>query len=89
MITFDGDRSLKRRWFAKKKLAAIKEMDIPSACPVWDGFRFKVWQLGDIDGGRVTAPMGAVVACSTQDGIKIAVADYWAGGFNPGVYYVL
>ena len=83
MITFDGDRSLKRRWFAKKKLAAIKEMDIPSACPVWDGFRFKVWQLGDIDGGRVTAPMGAVVACSTQDGIKIAVADYWAGGFNP------
>jgi len=82
MITFDGDRSLKRRWFAKKQLAAIKEMDIPSACPIWDGFRFKVWQLGDIDGGRVTAPMGAVVACSTQDGIKIAVADYWAGGFN-------
>jgi len=83
MITFDGDRSLKRRWFAKKKLAAIKEMDIPSACPIWDGFRFKVWQLGDIDGGRVTAPMGAVVACSTQGGIKVAVADYWAGGFNP------
>ena len=83
MITFDGDRSLKRRWFAKKKLAQIKEMDIPSACPIWDGFRFKVWQLGDIDGGRVTSPMGAVVACSTQDGIKIAVADYWAGGFNP------
>jgi len=83
MITFDGDRSLKRRWFAKKKLAQIKEMDIPSACPIWDGFRFKVWQLGEIDGGRVTAPMGAIVACSTQDGIKIAAADYWAGGFNP------
>ena len=83
MIAFDGDRSLKRRWFAKRKLTAIKEMDIPSACPIWDGFRFKVWQLGDIDGGRVTAPMGAIVACSTQDGIKIAVADYWAGGFNP------
>ena len=84
MIAFDGDRSLKRRWFAKKKLATIHEMNIPSACPVWDGFRFKVWQLSkDLDGGRVTAPMGAVVACSTQDGIKIAVADYWAGGFNP------
>lgn len=82
MITFDGDRSLKRKWFAQKKLDAIKEMDIPGSCIVWDGFRFKVWQLGDIDGGRVTAPMGAVVACSTQDGIKIAVADYWAGGFN-------
>jgi len=84
MITFDGDRSLKRRWFAKKKLAQIKEMDIPAACPIWDGFRFKVWQLNkDLDGGRVAAPMGAVVTCSTQDGIKIAVADYWAGGFNP------
>lgn len=83
MITFDGDRSLKRRWFAKKKLAQIKEMDIPSTCPIWNGFRFKVWQLGEIDGGRITAPMGAVVACSTQDGIKITTADYWTGGFNP------
>jgi len=90
MITFDGDRSLKHKWFAKKKLEQIKEMDIPASCPVWDGFRFKVWQLGDIDGGRVTAPMGAVVACSTQDGIKIAVADYWAGGFNgPQDLYVV
>ena len=82
MIRTDGDRSLKRKWFAKKKLAQIKEMDLPASCVVWDGFRFKAWQLGDLDGGSVIAPMGAVVACSTQDGIKIAVADYWAGGFN-------
>ena len=82
MIRFDGDRSLKRKWFAKKKLEQIKEMDIPASAPIWDGFQFKVWQLGDIDGGSVKAPMGAVVLCSSPSGIKIAVADYWAGGFT-------
>lgn len=83
MITFDGDRSLKRKWFAKKKLAQIKEMDIPASCPVWDGFRFKVWQLGDINGGRVTAPMGAVAArIDGQGGLQVAVAEYWAGAMS-------
>ena len=83
MITFDGDRSLKRKWFAKKQLAIIQEIDVPAKAVKWDGFNFKVWQLGeDLNGGRVTAPMGAVVACSSANGIKIAVADYWAGGFN-------
>jgi len=83
VITFDGDRSLKRKWFAKKQLAIIQEIDVPAKAVKWDGFNFKVWQLGeDLNGGRVTAPMGAVVACSSANGIKIAVADYWAGGFN-------
>jgi len=82
MIRTDGDRSLKRKWFAKKKLDQIKEMSLPVSTVVWNGFRFNAWQLGDIDGGNVTAPMGAVAACSTRNGIKIAVADYWAGGFN-------
>lgn len=83
MITFDGDRSLKRRWFAKKKLAQIKKMDLPSACYIWDGFKFKVWQLGEIDGGRVTAPMGAVVArIDGQGGLQVAVAEYWAGSMS-------
>lgn len=83
MITFDGDRSLKRKWFAKKQLAIIQEIDVPAKVINWDGFTFRAWQQGeDLNGGRVTAPMGAVVACSSADGIKIAVADYWAGGFN-------
>jgi len=30
MITFDGDRSLKRKWFAKKQLAIIQEIDVPA-----------------------------------------------------------
>ena len=82
MITFDGDRSKKRKWFANKQLTIIKDIDVPAKAVKWDGFTFKVWQHGDIDGGRITAPMGAVVACSTPERIKIAVADYWDGGFN-------
>ena len=83
MISFDGDRSKKRKWFANKQLAVIKDIDVPAKAVQWDGFTFKVWQQGeDLNGGRVTAPMGAVAACSSADGIKIAVADYWAGGFS-------
>jgi hypothetical protein len=82
VITFDGDRSMKRRWFAKKKLAQIHEIDVPGQAPMWEGFTFRVWQQGEIDGGRVTAPAGAVVACSSTSGIKLASADYWAGPFN-------
>jgi len=82
MITFDGDRSKKRKWFANKQLAVIKDIDVPAKAVKWDGFTFRIWQQDDLDGGRITAPMGAVVACSTREGIRIAVADYWAGGFN-------
>ncbi len=80
MITCDGDRSLKRKWFARKQLAAIKEMGVPGKATMLDGFLVKVHQLDGLEGGRITAPMGAIVACSTQSGIKMAVADYWAGG---------
>lgn len=82
MITFDGDRSMKRKWFAKKQLGVIRDIDVPAKAVVWDGFTFKVWQMGDLSGGRITAPMGAVVLMSTHTGIEIAVADYWAGGFT-------
>jgi len=82
MITFDGDRSKKRKWFANKQLAVIKDIDVPAKAVQWDGFTVKVWQQGDLSGGRVTAPMGAVVAISNTDGIRLSVADYWLGGFS-------
>ena len=82
MISFDGDRSKKRKWFANKQLAVIKDIDVPAKAVMWDGFTFKVWQQGDLSGGRITAPMGAVVAISNTDGIKLSVADYWLGGFS-------
>ena len=83
MIRTDGDRSLKRLWFAKKQLANIQNIDVPAKAVQWDGFNFKVWQLGEeLNGGRVTAPMGAVVLCSSENGVKISVADCWNGGFT-------
>ena len=81
MIKTDGDRSKKRLWFAKKQLAIVKELNIPAKATNYEGFKINVWQVGDdIGGGSVTAPMGAVILCSTPDGIKIAVCDNWAGG---------
>jgi len=79
MITFDGNRSLNRKWFAKKQIQVIKDLDVPSKSVKWEGFTFTAWQQGDLDGGRVTAPMGAVVMCSSSAGIKIAASDFWAG----------
>lgn len=80
MITFDGDRSLRRKWFARKQLSVIKDLDVPGKAVKWDGFTFRVWQQDDLDGGRVTAPMGAIVACSSPAGVRVSVSDYWAGG---------
>ena len=88
MITFDGNRSKNRRTFAQRKLDQIKDMDLPAKNLLWDGFRIRVWQQGDLDGGRITAPMGAIVCMGSEDGIKnivqVAVAEYFRGGFLPG-----
>jgi len=88
MIRTDGDRSLKRLWFAKKKLAQIQEMNLPSKRVVYDGFDIKVWQMDELSGGSIKAPMGAVVArVDGQHGLQVAVADYWGGAFSPGRDY--
>lgn len=80
MIHTDGDRSLKRKWFAEKQLTSIHDLDIPAKTVLWDGFVFKAWQQGDLDGGSVKSPMGAVVLCSSPEGTKIATAENWRGG---------
>lgn len=85
MITFDGHRSMLRKPFAAKKLATLHDLDLPAQTLLWNGFRVKVWQQGEIDGGRVTAPMGAVVGFGTENGgqskVQIAVSEYFRGGF--------
>jgi hypothetical protein len=88
MITFDGNRSKQRKWFAEKQIRNIKAIDVPAKTVKWDGFTFRSWQQGDLSGGRVTAPMGAVVLCSNNDyalpssnSVKISIAEYWSGGF--------
>ena len=83
MIRTDGDRSLKRLWFAKKKLAQIQEMDIPVKRINLEGFDIKVWQMGELSGGSINAPMGAVVArVDGHMGLQVAVADYWVGAVS-------
>lgn len=94
MITFDGDRSRKRIWLAEKQVAICKMLGIPAKTTQLDGFTCKGWKLGNLTGGRVTAPMGAVVACSSRLGIKLSVADYWGGSFSGGrdlniIYYLV
>jgi len=81
MIRTDGDRSLKRKWFAKKKLAEIIDMDIPAKAYQYEGFLYKVQQLSDeVNGGFIKAPMGVVVMLSSPEGVKIAVSDSWIAG---------
>lgn len=87
MITFDGDRSKRRAWFAKKQLAIVKALDVPGKVLQWDGFTFKVWQQGELSGGHVMAPMGAVVAYSNYLGIQLCVADHWCGAFTGKSYH--
>jgi len=87
MIRIDGDRSLKRKWFAEKLLHQIKDLDVPAKTVSWDNFRITAWQQGDLFGGSVTAPMGVFVICSSPEGIKIAVAESWVGSCTSLVDY--
>lgn len=82
MIIPDGDRALKRLWYAKKKLAIVKMHDLPALGTLYEGFKVKVWQQGDLDGGFIISPMGLVVSCCTEDGFVTSVADFWLGGVN-------
>ena len=83
MISFDSDRSKKRRWMAEKQVEICRMLDIPAKAVIYDGFTCKGWQQDELSGGRVTAPMGAVVArVNGQEGFQVAVADYWAGAFS-------
>lgn len=82
MIIPDGDRALKRLWYAKKKMAIIKEHDLPANGTIYQGFTMKVWQQGDLEGGFIKSPMGMVVTCCTEDGFISSVADFWLGGIN-------
>jgi len=85
-ITFDGDRSRKLLWFAKRLISTIKTLDLPSKMITYDGFLLRVWRSGDLFNGRITAPMGAVVLYSTVNGISIMTADNWLGGFTGKQY---
>lgn len=75
-ITVDGERSRKRLPVAKKALANIVDMGLPAKASLYEGFFYKVWQMGaDLTGGRITAPFGIFVALSDETGVKQFVCD--------------
>ena len=41
-LIVDGVRSIRRKWFADKKLAHIKAIGVQSKTLIWDGFVFRV-----------------------------------------------
>lgn len=79
-ITFDGQRSLRRKALASRTLESIVTLGVPAKTVEIDGFRFKALNLGDIQKGRVTAPMGASVVCSQPAGATVLELDYWLSG---------
>lgn len=82
MISFDGDRSKKRRWFANSKMRLLKLFGISSKAFEWEGFRFTLWQQDDISGGRIIAPAGLIVAASNTTNVKLAMAENWKGAIT-------
>ena len=86
-ITPDGDRSKKWLWLARKKLAQCREIGLQSKSIKYNGFTISVKDLDGIDGGRVRAPMGAVILCTgSVDGLfdqktRLMTADNWEGAF--------
>lgn len=78
-LVIDGERSKQRIPQGKRQLALIKDLNVPAKTVIQDGFLIKVQQDAGLEKIIIKAPMGAVVLCSTPDGIKKAVLDYWVG----------
>ncbi len=82
-LIVDGVRSIRRKWFADKKLAHIKAIGVQSKTLIWDGFVFRVsWQDDTVSLRHITAPMGVVVVSSGASGMTLYSAEYWLGPFT-------
>jgi hypothetical protein len=82
-LIVDGVRSIRRKWFADKKLAHIKAIGVQSKTLIWDGFVFRVsWQDDIVSLRHIKAPMGVLVAASGASGITLCSAEYWLGPFT-------
>lgn len=91
-IVHDSDRALKRRWYGQKLLNVIKMLGLPSKMTMWEGFKFKAYDLGGgVEGGFIISPPGLVVIHMGSEeqipGVKsgvynVMVADNWMGAIN-------
>lgn len=80
MITYDGHRSQRRKHLGHRTLASIVALGLPAKSMMYDGFRVNATNLGGIKKGRITAPAGALVACSQPGSVQVVECDYWLGG---------
>ena len=84
-LIVDGVRSIRRKWFADKKLAHIKAIGVQSKTLIWDGFVFRVsWQDDIVNVRHIMAPMGALVISSGAGGFHLYAAETWLGPFSAG-----
>lgn len=82
-LIVDGVRSIRRKWFADKKLAHIRAIGVQSKTLIWDGFVFRVsWQDDLVSLRHIMAPMGVLVAASGASGITLCSAESWLGPFT-------
>lgn len=79
-ITFDGHRSLRRKHLGQRTLDRIVEIGLPAKAVLYDGFLVKAANLDDIKKARITAPAGALVACSQPGSVQAVEFDHWLGG---------
>lgn len=80
MITYDGHRSLRRKHLGRRVLENITKLGLPAKAVLFDGFLVKALNLDDVKKARITAPAGALVACSQVGGVKLIELDHWLGG---------
>lgn len=82
-LIVDGVRSIRRKWFADKKLAHIKAIGVQSKTLIWDGFVFRVaWQDDIVNVRHISAPMGVLVISSGASGMTLYSAEYWLAPFT-------
>lgn len=86
-VIVDGERS--RAWvpFAKKKLAALKDLGLMAKCMIVDGYTIRLLAIDDIEKISITAPPYSSVAVGGSYSasslyIVDAVGRLWVGGEN-------
>lgn len=81
-ITYDGQRSMKRKFFAEKEVDKLTMLQLPvKKVNQWDGFRFQTNNVlsTELKSSHITAPTGVVVICSSYNGVYVLEMDYWRG----------
>lgn len=87
-IKADGGRSRKRIGLARKWLGDLKMLGLPAKAIEHDGFKYALSNLDDgLESAVILAPMGAIVVCSTLDGVFVSCADWYLGAFDNGVLH--